>query len=126
MKREIANVTIKTIEGTTLQVPVYEDGKAKIVDGQIVQKDAKLADCLLTMIRFLPRDEMTMENIIQANRLHAILSGAGEMFTLKDGSYNWAREQLKNKKAGIALFTLNVPAVYEALTGESLITPEAD
>ena len=126
MKREIANVTIKTIEGTILQVPIYEDGKPKIVDGQMQQKDATLADSLLTMIRFLPRDEMTMENIIQANRLHAILSGATETFTLKDGSYNWAREQLKNKKAGIALFALNVPAIYEALTGESLIPPEAD
>lgn len=126
MKREIANVTIKTIEGTILQVPVYEDGKPKIVDGQMQQKDATLSDCLLTMIRFLPRDEMTMENIIQANRLHAILSGATETFALKDGSYNWAREQLKSKKAGIALFGLNVPAVYEALTGESLIPPEAD
>lgn len=133
MKRVIKNIPIMAYDGTPLQVPIYENGKIKLKrppDGKEIPepevKDATLADCLMMLVRFFPKELMTMENVIQGNRLYGLIRDTKEEFTLKDASYSWTTNMLKNDKVGLAIFGMNCPAVLEALTGESIIPPEGD
>jgi len=142
LKHHIKNIGILTIDGDPLQLPVndkrgnvtWEKEPVLSPEGRVtapgVQKtfDANLSDCLAMLVRFMPRDILSMDNIIQGSRLYGIVSKAkkDEEFILNDGSYEWAKKMLRDEKVGIPLFALSVPAILDALTGEATVPVEKD
>jgi len=116
MKR-VKNTTPKDLEGNAFRLPVIDpDGQPVLEDGKLKSVEGDLIANLRALVKFFPRDKMTMANVIEANKLWRCLDASdGKVIVMEEGTHDWLRAQLKDDKVGVFMFGMNLPAILEAV-----------
>ena len=117
------------IEGKPLKTPVLdEDGRA-IEDskGRAKLKEATLADVGHELLRYFPKEALSMENITHGvrfkNQLMACKDGT---LILEDAEYKWFDKMLKDETIGVRIYGFNLLAIQDAVDDfERLHQPKA-
>ena len=110
------------IEGFPIKIPQMQDG-APVTgeDGNVVFKDANLADILDVLVRGWPVREapLTLENITHATRMKSQMlesaKNGSDVLVLEEAEHDWIKKVLRDDKIGPKIYGMNTLKVIDAL-----------
>lgn len=116
MAKRFKSKSILSISGKAMQVPDFDDSGIVKQDekGQVISKDANLADIVDILIRNFPVAQLTMENITHGTRLKTQIFDSKDGFVIEEAEHDWVIKMLKNDAIGPKIFGFNLLQVVDA------------
>ena len=105
------------IERKPLKTPKL-DAEGQMIEGdkgRAVLKDATLVDVFNELIRYFPKERLSMENIIHGAKLKdQLLNCKNGTLIIEDAEYKWVDGMLKDEAVGPKIFGFNLVAIQAA------------
>ena len=105
------------IERKPLTIPVFDgEGNPSLENNKPKMRDFTLIDVSNILIRNLPRERMTMENITHGTRLRSqILDAKNSTLIIEEAEHDWVVKMLKDDTVGAKIFGMDLLGIIDAL-----------